>query len=265
MKPNDKIKDMVARTEAPRSTFTVQKSEPETSPAADLLLEVSAEETELAAAEEQLKERRAELADKAQKAAEAVRQGKLSEWRQKMDDAADYAEIAKESTDHEKTKDYFRRSKLAEREAAQLAAELNLNVPSISTDDAPRSFQLLSTNKAIVMVIGLFLLFVGLTYFFGAPLASDPGNSMGQSMMNNAPLRALLSFTLTFLTFLVSVFFIRVCFPQLYRIWHNRIDSERSLDTLLNEAPAWAVLLALLGLFYTFMHLFASYYQAMYA
>lgn len=271
MKSQDKIKDMVSRNDPPRNTFTVQKNEPAwpapgaPTPADELLEEVSAEESQLAADEETLRQRRAELADKAQRATEALRQGKLDEWRQKLDDAADYAEIARQSTDHEKTKDYFRRAKLAEREAAYLAAELNLNVPVPPAASTPRVLSMLSTNKAISLMGGLFLVFVLLTYVFGAPLEADPMNAIGQSMMKNAPIRALLSFTLTFLTVLVAVFMIRICFPQFYRIWHNRIDSERSLDTLLNEAPAWAVLLALLGLFYTFMQLFASFYQALYA
>lgn len=269
MKPDDKIKSMVSRSEPPRNTFKVNKADDVTDPlvgaAHQLSQEVSAEEAELAAAENSLNQRKAELADKAQKAAEAARQVKLSEWRQKLDDAADYAEIAKESTDHEKTKEFYRRSKLAEREAAHLAAELNLTVAVAPEASTPRVLAMLSTNKAISLMSGLFLVFVLLTYLFGAPLEADPMNAIGQSMMKNAPIRALLSFTLTFLTVLVAVFMIRICFPQFYRIWHNRIDSERSLDTLLNEAPAWAVLLSLLALFYTFMQLFASFYQALYA
>ncbi len=256
---------MVAR-EQPRNTFVVQKNETsQPDPAEQLQQEVDAEAAELAAVEEGLAQRKVELAEKAQKAADAVRQGKLSEWRQKMDDAADYAAIAQQSTDPEKAKEFFRRSKLAEREAAHLAAELNLTVPTSEQIHASQPLQPLSTNKAIWLIVGLFLVFVAMTYLFGAPLAADPMNAIGQSMTKNAPVRALLAFTLTFLTFLVGVFFIRVAFPQFYRIWHNRIDSERSLDSLLNEAPAWAVLLSLLGLFYTFMQLFASFYQALYA
>lgn len=265
MKPTDKPTNMVAR-EQPRNTFIVQKPDADQPSDADKLLQDVADETaEIAAVEEGLTQRKAELAEKAQKAADAARQMKLSEWRQKMDDAADYAEIARQSTDPEKAKDYFRRSKLAEREAAHLAEELNLNVPGSTESRVIRDLRPLSTNKAIWIIVGLFMAFVGATFVFGAPLAADPMNAIGQSMTKNAPIRALLAFTLTFLTFLVSVFFIRVAFPQFYRIWHNRIDSERSLDSLLNEAPAWAVLLSLLGLFYTFMQLFASFYQALYA
>lgn len=266
MKSKDKKTDMVARQEPPRNTFIVNKpDEPRTSDADNLALEVSEEEAELAAVEQGLAERRAQLQEKARLAAEAARQEKLDIRAGLLDDAADWREIARTSTDPDRAKEFLRKAKAAELEATRLGAELNLNEPPVESETAPRVLSTLSTNKAIQLILGLFVGFVILTYWFGAPLEADPMNAIGQSMMKNAPIRALLSFTLTFLTFLVGVFFIRVAFPQFYRIWHNRIDSERSLDSLLNEAPAWAVLLSLLGLFYTFMQLFASFYQALYA
>lgn len=270
MKPKNEKQNMVAQNERPQNVphnaFRVQKPDELRPNEADKLAqEVENEQAELAAVEDGLAQRRAQLAEKAQFAQESARQHKLTEWRQKMDDAADYAEIARTSIDHERTKDYFRRSKMAEREAAYLAAELNLDVPMPAEEQVPKLHRLISTDKAIGVVLGLFLLFVVLTYIVGSPLEADPMNAIGQSIMKNAPIRALLSFTLTFLSFLVSVFFIRVAFPQFYRIWHNRIDTERSLDTLLQESPAWAVLLALLALFCVFMQLFASFYQALYA
>jgi hypothetical protein len=265
MKSNDKPTPMVARSATtPTNTFRVQK--PETNPEADQLAqEVDAEAAELAAVEEGLKQRKLQLAEKAQLAAEALRQDKLDKRAALLEDATDWREMARSNSDPIKAKDYLRRAKDAEQEATQLGAELNLNEPLPEPSRTPLSLLPLSTNKAIWLIVGLFLAFVALTWLFGAPLSADPMNAIGQSMMTNAPIRALLSFTLTFLTFLVAVFFIRVAFPQFYRIWHNRIDSERSLDTLINEAPAWAVLLSLLGLFYAFMQLFASYYQALYA
>ena len=266
MKPEDK-KPMVARQDPPaRNTFRVQKpDEPRTSDADSLAKEVTDEEAELAAVEQGLAERRQQLAEKSRLAAEAIRQEKLDTRAGLLDDAADWREIARTSADPDRAKDFLRKAKEAEQEATRIGAELNLNEPPPTPQSAPKLLRTLSTSKAIRLVVGLFVGFVALTYWFGAPLEADPMNAIGQSMMKNAPIRALLSFTLTFLTFLVAVFFIRVAFPQFYRIWHNQIDSERSLDSLLNEAPSWAVLLSLLGLFYTFMQLFASFYQALYA
>ncbi len=266
-KDQSKNNDMVARKKEGTHPFRVQKNEPEQpSQAAVLNEEVSAEEADVTAAMEALHKRQQDLADKKAQASEIARQEKTAEWRTKMDDAADYAELARNSNDPEKAKDLLNRSKFAAREAAFLAKELNLEVPAeFAEPEAPAQLKPLSSNRAMQIMVGLFLFFVALTYFFGAPLMADPMNGVGQSMMKNAPIRALLSFTLTFMTVLVATALIRIVFPQFYRIWHNRIDSERSLESLLNEAPAWAVLLSLLGLFYTFMQLFASFYQALYA
>jgi len=79
------------------------------------------------------------------------------------------------------------------------------------------------------------------------------------------PLRALVAFDMTFLTMLVAVFFIWLFFNDLFLLWHNRIQSERNLSTLLAEAPAWAVLFFLLGSFFLVMWLFANYYLTAYA
>jgi hypothetical protein len=266
-KDQSKKTDMVSRKSDPNTPFTVHKSEPQQPSQADALnSEVADEEAELTAVQDALKERQRAIAEKKEKAAEIARQEKTAEWRTKMDDAADYAEIAKTSTDPDRAKEYHRRAKMAAREASLLAKELNLEVPAEFTEpEAPKRLLPLSSNKALQIMGGLFLLCVLLTYIFGHPLEADPMNAIGQSMMKNAPIRALLSFTLTFLTVLVATALIRIVFPQFYRIWHNGIDSERSLESLLNEAPAWAVLLSLLGLFYTFMQLFASFYQALYA
>ncbi|MCK8492890.1 hypothetical protein M0L20_13565 [Spirosoma sp. RP8] len=265
-KNDDKPKDMVAREQPKQNTFRVTKpDEVEPDLAEQLAQEVANEEAEIAAVEEGIAQRKQEMATKAAKAAEAARQDKLNKRSNLLEDATDWREMARTNNDPVKAKDYLRRAKDAEAEATKLGAELNLNDPLPEVSKEPTKLQPLSTNKAIKIIIGVFIAFLILTCVVGSFISADPNNAMGQSMISNAPLRALLSFTLTFLTFLVAVFFIRVAFPQFYRIWHNRIDSERSLESLINESPAWAVLLFLLGLFYTFMQLFASFYQSLYA
>lgn len=268
MKTTDN-KKMTVRQETPRNSFReVHRNDapqPQGPDANTLVQEVDAEEAELNAVQEGLEQRKQEIAAKKAKAAEAVRNEKLERRTEKLADAADFREIARTSNDPERAKDFLRQAKAAELEATQLGAELNLNDPAPVETEERKPLRVLSTNKAIGWMVGLFFFFVLLSYVFGAPMSADPMNATGQSMIKNAPVRALLSFTLTFLTVLVAVFLIRVCFPQIYRIWHNQIDSERTLEQLLQEAPAWAVLLSLLGLFYMFMQLFASFYQALYA
>ncbi|WP_460939273.1 hypothetical protein [Spirosoma humi] len=264
---------MTVKQEPPRNSFRevhlnneAPQAQP-TAPDADTLVqEVDAEETELNAVLEGIEQRKQQIAAKKAQAAQAVLTEKMEKRTSLLDDAHDWREIAQTSLDPIRAKDFLRKAKDAEMEAAQLGVELNLNEPAPLTPATGKAILApLSTNRALSLIVGLFVVFLGLTCFFGSSVASDPMNSMGQSMIANAPIRGLLSFTLTFLTFLVGVFFLRVAFPQLYRIWHNRIDSERSLETLLNESPAWAVLACLFGLLFMFMQLFASFYQALYA
>ncbi|GAB3767819.1 hypothetical protein GCM10028818_01270 [Spirosoma horti] len=271
MKTKDKT-NMTVRQEPPRNSFREvhrnddPQAQPEGPDADTLVQEVDAEEAELNAVQQGLEERKQQIAAKKAQAAEAVRREKLEKRTSLLEDAADWREIAQTSTDATRAKDFFRKAKDAEFEATQLGAELNLNDPAPLTPTTGKALLApLSTNKALSLIVGLFVVFLGLTCFFGSSIAANPMNSMGQSMIANAPIRGLLAFCLTFLSFLVGVFFLRVAFPQFYRLWHNRVDSERTLESLINESPAWAVLACLFGLLFMFMQLFASFYQALYA
>lgn len=168
--------------------------------------------------------------------------------------------------------------KLAEKQAKyradieEIEAEWGLNEkaeasPSADAAEVPTASKPygISTTKAIWVLMALFLVCCGLTGWLGAAAVADPYNPVGQSMMKNAPLRALVAFDMTFLTMLVAVFFIWLFFNDLFLLWHNRIKSERNLSTLLAEAPAWAVLFFLLGSFFLVMWLFANYYLTAYA
>ncbi|WP_428657626.1 hypothetical protein [Runella sp.] len=129
----------------------------------------------------------------------------------------------------------------------------------------PRPAMSISTSRAIYVLIALFVGCCALTSWVGMNAINDPYNPVGQSMMKNAPLRALVAFDMTFLTFLVGVFFVWLFFNDLFQLWHNRINSERNLSTLLSEAPSWAVLFFLLGVFALVMWVFANYYLTAYA
>ena len=145
--------------------------------------------------------------------------------------------------------------------------ETKWGLRSAQTQDTevPKKFYSISTTKAIWTLLGLFVFCCLLTGWFGTSALDDPMNPVGQSMMKNAPLRALVAFDMTFLTMLVAVFFMWLFFNDLFILWHNRIKSERNLSTLLAEAPAWAVLFFLLGSFFLIMWLFANYYLTAYA
>jgi len=130
---------------------------------------------------------------------------------------------------------------------------------------APRSSMGISTSRAIYVLIAMFIVCCALTSWVGMNAINDPYNPVGQSMMKNAPLRALVAFDMTFLTFLVGVFFVWLFFNDLFQLWHNRINSERNLSSLLSEAPSWAVLFFLLGVFALVMWVFANYYLTAYA
>ncbi|WP_143092553.1 hypothetical protein [Arsenicibacter rosenii] len=216
--------------------------------------------------EESLSSKLQELTQKRQQANEAIRQEKLEKLNGLRSDAVDWREMAdKFRSEPEVARDYLNLAKSAEAEAAELAADLGIAEKAPEAAGQTARKPALSTTRAIWYTIGMFLLSALATYYFGSKVAADPNNAMGHSMFQNAPVRALLSFTLTFLTVLVGVLFIRLFFPQLYRIWHNRVESERTFESVLSEAPAWAVLGSILLLVWLFTQLFASFYQALYA
>lgn len=200
-----------------------------------------------------------------EKALTLQRQEKLETRSGLLEDAAEWRELARTSASPEKAKDYLGRAKDAEKQAAELAAELGLVDPAPDTPTlAPASLLGFATTKAIVVLIVLFLVFCGLTGYFGQSVLDDPMNPMGQSIMKNGPIRALFAFTLTFLSVLVFVFFLFLLFNPLYRVWHSQISTDRTLESVVAESPAWALLLFLLGFFYVITSLFATYYTALF-
>ncbi|WP_019986286.1 hypothetical protein [Rudanella lutea] len=264
MKSNDKPQNMVARKETAKTPFTVVHTEAPESEAEQLSQEVADEETELSALLDGITQRQKELADKKAQAAALARQEKVEKRSALLDDAADWREMARTNADPDKAREYLRRAKEAEREAVQLATELGIGESTPMVDAPTRPSNLLSSNKALGIVGALFVLCLAITIRLAMSVMADPSNAMGQSMVMNSPLRVMLAFTLTFLTVLVGFLFLRLFFPQIYRIWHNRVETERSLDTILQEAPAGIVLAGLLGLLALFMSVFAGYYQALY-
>lgn len=198
-------------------------------------------------------------------AAETDRRATLARQRERLLKVArEYRKQALEAHERDDADARLQWAEEAETEAAALGTQLGIR------DEAPlalvsaKAFGL-TTTRAILFVIALFLLSCGITVWLGQDALTDPMNPMGQSIMKNAPIRAMVSFSMTFLTFLVGIFFLWLFFNPIYRLWHNRIDSERSLESVLNEAPAWAVLFALFGAFWLGMELFARFFQAMYA
>lgn len=155
------------------------------------------------------------------------------------------------------------RKRKLEEDIEEIENEWGLGVQA--QPSAAESMYSISTTKAIWVLVVLFVLCSALTGWLGASAIADPFNPVGQSMMKNAPLRALVAFDMTFLTFLVAAFFKWLFFNDLFKLWHNRINSERNLATLLNESPAWAVLFFLLGVFALVMWVFANYYLTAYA
>lgn len=223
-----------------------------------------ASEAELKLREENLGKELERLAQDRQINNQLIRQQKAERRDVLIREAANLRELEdKYRREPDVAIDYNRRAKAAEVEAAQLAVELGIVEKAIGPQPI-RTSVLLSSTKALGIVGGLFVACLMLTIALSVAVMKDPNNAMGQSMVMNSPLRVSLAFTLTFLTVLVGFLFLRLFFPQLYRIWHNRVETERSFDSLLQEAPAGQVLLGILGLLALFMSVFAGYYQALY-
>lgn len=227
-------------------------------------VDFTADEQALLQQERDLEMRRTELETRRQQV-ETERRSDLSRKRERLLKVAkDYRRQALEAHEREDADARLQWAEEAENEAAILAKELGI-VSETTPGNLPAKRFGLTTTRAILFVVALFLVSCGVTVWLGQDALADPMNPMGQSIMKNAPLRAAVSFSMTFLTFLVGIFFLWLFFNPIYRLWHNRIDSERSLESVLNEAPAWAVLLSLFGAFWLAMDLFARFFQAMYA
>ena len=206
-----------------------------------------------------------ELQAEREKAENLQRQENLEARNALLEDADNWRQLSRTSHVPEKALYYLSRAKDAEKQAAELAAELGLvDTAPDAAPPAPASLMAFATSKAIVVLIVLFLVFCGLTGYFGQSVLDDPMNPMGQSIMKNGPIRALFAFTLTFLSVLVFVFFLFLIFNPLYRVWHSQISTDRTLESVIAESPAWSLLLFLLGFFWVITSLFATYYTALF-
>lgn len=176
-------------------------------------------------------------------------------------DARDYRQEAREARNEDERRQFFAEARSCEQAANSIASELGLNV----SPDQERQIRdsAISSTKAIWIIISLFIGSALVTWLLKT-VGTGAADGMAQTMLENAPSRALLAFTLTFATILAFIFFLWLLFPQIYRIWHNRIKTDRNLDSIIAESPGWAVLAFLLGLFYALTSLYAMFYTAMY-
>ncbi|MCA0229874.1 MAG: hypothetical protein LCH91_05380 [Bacteroidetes bacterium] len=229
--------------------------------------EPTAEELEAESAALQRRAAEKRIAQEAHKKAQLeVRRGQdmdtLTNLRSELEKLNEASKLAPKMSFDDAVKLSERKRKLEE-DIEEIENEWGLGAQPQATE-APSAYTI-STTKAIWVLVVLFALCSALTGWLGASAIADPFNPVGQSMMKNAPLRALVAFDMTFLTFLVGAFFVWLFFNDLFKLWHNRINSERNLATLLNESPAWAVLFFLLGVFSLVMWVFANYYLTAYA
>lgn len=228
------------------------------------VIDFSADEAALREREQALETER-QLLESRRLQVETERRATLSRDRNRLLKVAkEYRKQANEAHEREDADARLQWAEEAENEAATLAAQLGIKEETQPGNVPAKRFGL-TTTRAILFVIALFLVSCGITVWLGQDALADPMNPMGQSIMKNAPIRAMVSFSMTFLTFLVGIFFLWLFFNPLYRLWHNKINSERTLESILNEAPAWAVLLSLFAFFWMGMELFARFFQAMYA
>lgn len=149
-----------------------------------------------------------------------------------------------------------------EDEITQLEAKLNINQPvdaqSLPDAEIVKERSELSSNSSmsIMTVVGIVLAII--TFFIAKDLATNPENTSIKGIINTAVPRVLTTTVLLTLGTLLSIFLIRLVFPDVYALWHTKIHTERNLKTLLNTAPEWSVLLFLFGCFYLFLNAFTA-------
>lgn len=226
------------------------------------------EAEELAKKETELAQQRAELLQRKWEAEQALRAERTDEYNALVEDEKEWRELIKTTTDPNQAKEYLEAAKNARRQADKIANELGLFQVAPQQDEEESLVSRvkgLSTNKAIWFLVACFIISCIVTFQIGQNAIDDPLNPMGQSIIKNAPLRVMVAFTLTFLTVLVAIFFKWLLFNPFFRLWHNRINTDRNLDSLIGEAPAWSLLASLLALFYILTSLFATYYTTLFA
>ncbi len=148
------------------------------------------------------------------------------------------------------------------REEFPFLAEQAEAVQQQKAQQQPKHFVVGSTNALVVMLV-IFVASCALTYWIFGGDAKDPLNPLGNTIIQNAPIRAAVTFNIDFMGHLVGFFFIWLLQPYIYQIWHNQIHSERSLKSLLfSDAPASSVLLVSVAAFIAEVWLFITIYNA---
>lgn len=206
-------------------------------------LAISQAESQEAALQDQfakLKEQQDAIEKKRQDAADQLRTERINRRNELIADAETLRLIARDAKDSETALAYIKDAKTAEAEAAELASLLGISVAPVRPEEEPlEENNILSTTKGIwgliAWVVGTALLFWGV----GTSLVQAEDNDSASRMMNSVGLRLItnvLPFALTFLAVIVTL---KLLFPDQYRYWNNRVQSQFSLQQDLQSVEPW--------------------------
>lgn len=233
--------------------MTKQVSQPE---------DYTKEELDLLDQENKIAERRQQLETKRREENDRIRLGKIQDYERMKKLAQGWRTEAGRETDKQKSAEKILWAEEAEATVRELAQELGFDQ---ETESKARVKPVINTNVALGLIIGAFVVCAVLTKLVGNWTMTRYPNETTMMLIANAPLRIMLSFTVVFLSFLVSVLIVRLFLTPLYRLWHSRATSARSFQDVVNEAPSWAVLFSVLFSFFGVMYLFVSIFTSLFA
>jgi len=144
-------------------------------------------------------------------------------------------------------------AKLSKEDALDIIAEKQANAREIEELEVKLGFQQvegqkdperktlgLSSSKALWAIGGLTLLSFILFWLMGtAVIQEDPMNDSARRMMNSVGLRVLTNFLPFSIAILTAVGFIWLLFPSVFAYWHNKVNTNLSLITDLEQCEPY--------------------------
>ena len=118
--------------------------------------------------------------------------------------------------------------------------EHSLGYRNIEGKEAKKKTFGLSSSKALWAIAGLSLLSFLLFWGMGtAAVSEDPMNDSARRMMNSVGLRVLTNFLPFSMAILTAVGFIWLLFPSVFAYWHNKVSTNLSLISDLEQCEPY--------------------------
>ena len=135
--------------------------------------------------------------------------------------------------------EFVKRKKDLAKQLEQVEKELGFRVIEDPKTETTKTFGL-SSSKALWAIGALTLISFILFWLMGtAVIQDDPMNDSARRMMNSVGLRVLTNFLPFSAVFLTAIGFIWLLFPSVFAYWHNKVATNLSLITDLQQCEPY--------------------------